>query len=325
MGEFFVVAWPGTGLDDGRPTRAAMEQLGAARAAGSDETTITFVAFGIGSQGVASALAGVGVQEVVAIDADLDPVGTDGYMEVLEGLAVRRPEAIVLFNDARARELGPRLAARCGGTAITDVVGAQRDGDRIVWTRQCFGGKAVADLVTRRQPAIVTIRPRAFAQVTPNGGSEPAITFSQVATEAHLVVSEEIRPADRTGSRLEDAKVIVAGGRGVGDQATFDLLGELAALLGGSVAASLAAVEAGWARDEQKVGLTGKVVSPELYIAVGISGASQHVAGLASVKTIVAINSDASAPIFRVANLGAVLDAKQAIPALIAELRRRVN
>jgi electron transfer flavoprotein alpha subunit len=91
------------------------------------------------------------------------------------------------------------------------------------------------------------------------------------------------------------------------------------------VAASLAAVEAGWARDEQKVGLTGKVVSPELYVAVGISGASQHVAGLASVKTIVAINSDASAPIFRVANLGAVLDAKQAIPALIAELRRRAN
>ena len=281
------------------------------------------MAFGTGSQSVAAALAGSGVKEVVAVDSDVDAVGTDGYLEVLERLAgARQPDAIILFSDARARELGPRLAARCGGTAINDVVAARRDGDSTVWSRPCFGGKAVADVVARRPPVVVAIRPRAFAQATPDGGAEPSITVHDGPSRAVLVVSEEVRAAVRTGARLEDAKVIVSGGRGVGDQATFDMLAELAELLGGSVGASLAAVDAGWARVEQQVGLTGKVVSPEIYIAVGISGASQHVAGLAAVKTIVAINSDASAPIFQVANLGAVLDAKEAIPALIAELRR---
>jgi electron transfer flavoprotein alpha subunit len=301
-----------------------LEQVGAARAAGDHGSAITFVAFGAGSPGVATMLAGTGVQEVIAIDADVDAIGNDGYLEVLNGLAgARRPSAVVLFNDARARELGPRLAARCGGSAINDVVAARRETGRTVWSRQCFGGKAVAEMVARREPAIVSIRPRSFAQVVAEGTVEPSTTIHTGPTGAPVVVSEEVRPANRSGARLEDAKVIVAGGRGVGDQATFDLLAELATLLGGSVAASLAAVDAGWARVEQQVGLTGKVVSPELYVAVGISGASQHVAGLAAVKTIVAINSDASAPIFQVANLGVVLDAKQAIPALIEELRRR--
>jgi electron transfer flavoprotein alpha subunit len=324
VGEILVAAWPGSGLENGRPTRAGLEQLGAARAAAGDVGSVTFVAFGPGSAGIAAALAGAGVRELVAVDADLDEVGTDGYLEVLDRLAAeRKPEVIVLFNDARGREVGPRLAARLGGTAINDVVAAVPAGGRTVWSRPCFGGKAVADVVARRQPVVVTIRPRAFAVVTPDGGPEPATTVIEGPTNPGLVRCEQVRAADRSGARLEDARVIVAGGRGLGDQEAFDQLGELATLLGGMVGASLAAVDEGWAKADQQVGLTGKVVSPELYIAVGISGASQHIAGLAAVKTIVAINSDSAAPIFQVANLGAVLDARQAIPALIAELRRR--
>jgi len=323
MGDSFVVAWPGTGFESGVPTRISLEQIGAARTA-AKSAPIRFVALGPTSDLVAKGLAGAGIDEVIAVAANVDELGNDEYLELLDRLvAERRPGVVVLANDARGRELGPRLAARCGGAAINDVIAVRNEDGRTIWSRPCFGGKAVADVAARRTPAVVTIRPRSFQAVVPSGESEPPTTALAGLANVSGVVSEEIHVADRSGARLEDAKVIVAGGRGMGGQEMFDRLTELAALLGGTVGASLAAVDQGWARVEQQVGLTGKFVGPELYIAVGISGASQHIAGLAAVKTLVAINNDPSAPIFRVANLGVVLDANEAIPALIDELRRR--
>jgi electron transfer flavoprotein alpha subunit len=323
MADTLVVAWPGTGFERGVPTRISLEQIAAARGA-TPSSRIRFVALGPTSDLVARELGGAGIDEVIAVAADAGELGNDEYLDLLHRLvAERRPGVVVLANDPRGRELGPRLAARCGGAAINDVIAVRNEGGQTVWSRPCFGGKALADVAARRTPAVVTIRPRSFQAGAPNGESQPPTTTLERLANASTVVSEEVRVADRSGARLEDAKVIVAGGRGMGGQEMFDRLTELAAILGGTVGASLAAVDQGWARMEQQVGLTGKVVGAELYLAVGISGASQHIAGLAAVKTLVAINNDPSAPIFRVANLGAVLDAREAIPALIDELRRR--
>lgn len=259
--------------------------------------------------------------ETLALESGLE-AGADAYVAALEQICgTHMIELVVLPADPPGREVAARLAMRLGGVVINDVT-AIALGDPLVWTRPVFGGKAVADVAARRSPVVVTARPRAFAPAPPTGSTSPAVKPLDPPAIPVRVTSREIRRSESQGPRLEDAKVIVAGGRGLGDQDQFNRLTELAQLLGGVVGASLAAVDEGWAAPDRQVGLTGKVVSPDLYLAIGISGASQHMAGLASVKNLVAVNSDPKAPIFSVANVAAVLDSRAAVPALIAEIRR---
>jgi electron transfer flavoprotein alpha subunit len=180
-------------------------------------------------------------------------------------------------------------------------------------------------VAARRVPTVVTVQSHAFRLAEAlEGVDPPSVTAIDVpASNSGAVRVVSAYDPERVPIKLEAAPVIVAGGRGIGDADLFASLSELADLLGGAVAATGAAIDEGWALTEQKIGLTGSVVSPELYVAVGVSGASQHLVGFSSARRIVAINTDRSAPIFKIADIGAVIDAGEAIPGLIALLKER--
>ena len=227
------------------------------------------------------------------------------------------PLLVLLAGDERGRQLAPRVAARAAGVGINNATSVEvRDG-RIHVTRPVFGGKALCRVVPLRSPAVVSLRSRTFEPAVASAGG--SVENRWVAVEERVRVIERIPPASGE-DRLEDARVVVSGGRGMGGAEDFSSLEQLAGALGGVVGASLAAVDQGWAPPSRQVGLTGKVVSPELYVAVGISGASQHLAGLAS-GVILAINNDAKAPIFEAAQLGLIGDAKLLVPALISAVQ----
>jgi electron transfer flavoprotein alpha subunit len=230
--------------------------------------------------------------------------------------------AIVLFGGtANGRDLAPRLAARLG-------VGVASDVDRLEWNegklrarRPVYSGKAFAIVDVTGMPAMATTRMNAFPAEESGGGAAAVVQIAVPAVEPKAKVVETKTPEAGELSIVE-ADIIVSGGRGLKEAANFSLIRDLAHALGGAVGASRATVDAGWIDHQHQVGQTGRVVSPNLYIAVGISGAIQHLAGMASSRHIVAINKDPEAPIFRVADFGVVGDLFQVVPALTAEVRR---
>jgi electron transfer flavoprotein alpha subunit len=229
---------------------------------------------------------------------------------------------VLLSGDERGSEIGPRLAERLGGTALTHVLGVEANGSgQVVWTRPVFGGKALAAVVATAEPAVATLRRGAFEPAEPTGGT--AAVETRTAPPPGDLVQLAGTDAPGAGVPIDQATVVVAGGRGLGSGGEFARLEELAGLLNGAVGASLGAVDEGWAAQDRQVGLTGKTVSPDVYFAIGISGASQHLAGIGGAKAVVAVNTDAQAPIFGAARLGVVMDCKAFLPALIEELRRR--
>jgi electron transfer flavoprotein alpha subunit len=195
-----------------------------------------------------------------------------------------------------------------------------RDG-KLLMTRPCYGGNAHATLVSRTLPQVATVRPKSQAAQERDESRTGAVTSFDAGPLASTceVVGRTVVEAD--GIRLEDAKVIVSGGRGLGSAEAFAELATLARVLGGAVAASRAAVDLGWASISSQVGLTGKVVTPELYLAIAISGASQHIAGITGARTIVAVNKDRNADIFKYARYGVVADWKAFLPAFTEECR----
>jgi electron transfer flavoprotein alpha subunit len=239
----------------------------------------------------------------------------DAAVAALAELVRERGERVVLLpRDDRTAEIAPRLAERLGGTCVTQAVGVE-DG---VWTRSAYGGKALVSVRPLAEPVVATLVRGAFPAADPDG--VPVVEAAPPAGEdAVELLGVETPAAD--GASLEDAKVIVAGGAGLGAGDAFRELEELAGLLGGAVGASLAAVDAGWAPPERQVGLTGKVVSPDVYFALGISGASQHLAGIGGAKAVVAVNTDAEAPIFASAKLGVVMDCHTFVSSMIEQLR----
>lgn len=240
-----------------------------------------------------------------------------------------QPTLVLLPGDLHGRELAPRLAARLGAGLLTECTGFALDpaGGGLVATRPVYGGKAVAEVSWITSGKVATIRPRAFAAAADTAPALPAtaetLPLPDLASAPDPVEILQESMADGAGAQLENARIVVSGGRGLGGPEGFTWLQELAQLLGGTVGASRAAVDAGWAPSALQVGQTGKAVAPELYVAVGISGAPQHLAGISAARHVVAINTDAEAPIFRRATVGIVGDWRQVVPELIAALRRR--
>jgi electron transfer flavoprotein alpha subunit len=303
-----------------RLSPSARELLGAAAYLGAAMASdVVFASLGDAS---AAADAGCyGASQAFAFDGDLETSANEGALAALTELA-RELEArtVLLPADERTAEVAPRLAERLGGSAVMHAIGLDvRDG-RPVWAKPVFGGKAVAEIAAASEPVVATLRRGAFAAANANGA------VASVSTRPAPVGNGDVellsREAPVAGNALEDASVIVAGGAGLGNGEVFEELEQLADLLGGAVGASLAAVDAGWAPPDRQVGLTGKVVSPDVYFALGISGASQHLAGLIGAKAIVAVNTDPSAPIFSAAHLGVVMDARTFVASMIAQLRR---
>lgn len=242
--------------------------------------------------------------------------------QVIKGLA---PAVILLAADNQGANLGPRLAHRLKGALVTEAIKLSTDGGRLACTKPVFGGKAQAVYTANRSPVVVTLRPRTQepAAVGSKGGSVQKVNVELSESLQVNKVLEQIKEAT-SGLKLADAKIIVSGGRGLGGPEPFQELKKLADLLGGAVGASRAACDAGWVPPSWQVGQTGTIVAPDLYIAVAISGASQHLAGIAAAKHVIAINKDPEAPIFKRAQLGIVADYKTVLPTLTEELRKLV-
>ncbi len=231
------------------------------------------------------------------------------------------PHAVLFGNDTYSQELTPRLAFRLGGSAVADGVELLPHGDRLRVKRAVYGGKAVATIELKRSPAVVWLRARAFEPATPREGVNAEI--NEVTPDVTAAATTRIieRKSEAAGeARLEDAAIIVSGGRGLGGPEPFEDLKALAAVLNAQVAASRAACDSGWCPPTWQVGQTGKKVAPGLYLAVAISGASQHLAGISDAKNIAAINTDADAPIFKHCRFGIVEDYKKVLPLLKEKL-----
>jgi electron transfer flavoprotein alpha subunit len=228
---------------------------------------------------------------------------------------------VLLGNDTFSQELAPRLAHRLGGSAAGDAVEVSVTDGKLQVTRGVYGGKATAVIALARSPGVVWVRARAMAP------AEDRVTGQVERLRLGLAPDKRVRVVSRNveakvGPRLEDARLIVSGGRGLGGPEPFKQLQALADAIGAQMAASRAACDAGWVPASWQVGQTGKKVAPELYMAIAISGASQHIMGIADSKVICAINRDADAPIFKHCTFGLVEDYQKVVGPLIERLSR---
>ena len=231
-------------------------------------------------------------------------------------------QAVVFAASATGKDLAPRVAAKLGVALVADITELAAEGGAIVATRPVYAGKALQKVKVRAQPAVLSVRPNVFTPVErPKAGAAETIA---VAISPSRVVVREVKAAPEGTLDVAEAQVIISGGRGLKEPANFKVLEDLARAFGGraAVGASRAVVDAGWRAHADQVGQTGKTVSPSLYIAVGISGAIQHLAGMRTSKVIVAINKDKDAPIFKVADYGVVGDLFEIVPKLADEIRK---
>jgi len=300
------------------PLPVALELLTKARSLGD---TVAAVALGPGASAAAETLGAYGAATVFASD---DPVfaETVGHAAALAlaGLVEEHRPALVLFSTSHdARDVAGRLQSLTGSTLMSNATDLPAT-DRA--EMPVFGGAVTVEVALGGpDPKIVLVRPTSFA-AQPSGGSATVVPVPVPHGSAWPRRVERHEEA-AAGPRLEEARVVVAGGRGLQEAANFALLEELATLLKGAVGASRAVVDAGWVPYSHQIGQTGRTVKPDVYIAVGISGATQHVVGMKGARRIVAINKDPDAPIFRLADLGVVGDALTVVPQLIAEIRAR--
>ena len=236
------------------------------------------------------------------------------------------PEIVLFAKTDLGRDVAPRLAFKLGVPVAQDCIdlGIDQDTKKVMVTRPVYGGSAIATLVFEDvETQIAIVIPKVFEPITPTENSKGDVIELNIELDEKLIKTKFIEEVvkESEGIPLESAKVVVAGGRGLGDAKNFDLLRELAEILGGAVGASRAVCDAGWLDHEYQVGLTGKTITPDLYITVGISGASQHMAGCSSSKNIVAINKDPNANIFNSANYGVVGDWNAILPAFLEAVR----
>ncbi|MEE4273367.1 MAG: electron transfer flavoprotein subunit alpha/FixB family protein [Thermoanaerobaculales bacterium] len=301
--------------------KASLQALSeAARHAGGDVAAV------IAGSGIGDAAAGLGAygatKVFVADDPNLALYSAEGYGEaVAKAVEAAAPDAVFFSGTAMGRDLAPRVAAKLGVGALADVVALEKDGDQLVARRPVYSGKAFATADSAgSKPQVISLRPNVFA-AEETGGSAEVVALDGLALSIRAVVKELV---DTGGGELDvaEADVIVSGGRGLKGPENFAVVKELADALGGAVGASRAAVDAGWIPHKHQVGQTGKVVSPSLYIAAGISGAIQHLAGMSSSKVIVAVNKDPDAPIFKIADYGIVGDLFDVIPPMVEEVKK---
>ncbi|WP_303869856.1 electron transfer flavoprotein subunit alpha/FixB family protein [Acetobacterium wieringae] len=245
----------------------------------------------------------------------------------LELCARYHPNTILIGATANGRDLGSKLAIclNTGLTADCTALSVEEETGNVVWERPAFGGNLYARILcSETRPQMGTVRPGAFKKPEKFQNRQPVMIREVIHTKEEDILTKVIdfiKANDEAGVKLEEAEYIVSGGRGLKGPENFAMLQELADLLGGTVGASRASVDAGWIPQTKQVGQTGKTVSPKVYIACGISGAVQHLAGMTESDTIIAINKDATAPIFDVADYGIVGDVFEMVPAMIKEIR----
>jgi electron transfer flavoprotein alpha subunit len=297
--------------------KVTLEMLTVARSLGS----VSAVAFG--SEDHSARLGEFGAEKIYAASGD----DIDGYLvapkaTVLAELIRRvQPAAVLLGSTQEGKEIAGRLAVKLDNGLLTDAVEVAADGTA---TQVVFAGSTIVKSKVTRGLPIVTLRPNSVTP-TPSAASPQVEQLSVTVSDTDKLARVSERVAEQKGSRpeLTEASIVVSGGRGVGNADNFKLVEETADLLGGAVGASRAAVDSGYYPHQYQVGQTGKTVSPQLYVALGISGAIQHRAGMQTSKTIVAVNKDAEAPIFELADFGVVGDLFKVVPQANEEIRKR--
>jgi electron transfer flavoprotein alpha subunit len=333
-GQALPTSWEGIGA-----AKLLVGQLGAG---------ITAVIFGKNVDAIATEAFKYGADEVLlADDTTLENYRSEPYTALLAKLAKdSSPEVILFPTTTRGRELAAMVAIDLNTGVLADVIGLEIQDGTLVATRPIYAGKLLSKVTCLTRPQLITFRGRIFTKPVPDASHTGTLTkVTPVMSEADILTKVESYAAGEAGVSLTDASVIVSGGRGVSNnpsltppsgldekqaeiwkaQQGFTLLGDLAQVLHAALGASRAAVDAGYIPYSHQVGQTGKVVSPDLYIACGISGAIQHQAGMRTSKVIVAINRDPEAPIFKLARYGIVGDLYQVVPALTEAFRQRLG
>ena len=283
-------------------------------------TELTAVLLGNGIEGLAEELKKYGADKIlVADDPALNDYTTDAYANILSGLIQSAdPAVIILGASAQGKDLAGRLAARLDAGVAMDCTAIKLDNGSLTYTRPMFGGKIVADVEVEGAPQIVAVRPNVMditEAAKDSAVDKPALEVGEIKT---TVIEKKMETDDKI--ELTEADIIVSGGRGTGGD--YAAIEALAAELGAAVGASRSAVDEGWRPHSDQVGQTGKTVSPTLYVACGISGAIQHLAGMSTSKYIVAINKDEEAPIFSKADFGVTGDLFDVVPAFTEEVKK---
>jgi len=285
------------------------------------------VILGKGIADLAKTVAAYGADKVILVDDDkLADYSTGAYTSVLNKIIRKEePQAVLLGNTAVGKDLAPRLAQRLGVGMASDWTGMEHDeANFLTFKRPIYGGKAFADVSSTTRPVVATIRPNTFPLGQQDAAKQAEVvneTAEIDAADLRAIVKEVIIAASARPELIE-ANIIISGGRGMKGPENYKILEECADVIGAAVGASRAAVDAGWIEQKFQVGQTGKTVSPTLYIACGISGAIQHLAGMSSSKVIVAINKDPEAYIFNVADYGIVGDLFEIVPLLTEEFKK---
>lgn len=327
---------------DGEVSGIAYELLGKAKDLAKDlNAEVTAVLLGYGVKGLADSLAEYGADKVIVVDdKELEVYRTEPYAHALASVINEyKPEIMLVGATAIGRDLGPRVSARVatGLTAdctvleigdFTDNMTKETIPNQLLMTRPAFGGNTIATIACPyNRPQMATVRPGVMQKIAPIAGAKANVVEYNpgfTPNDRYVEILNIVKAVKNTAN-IMDAKILVSGGRGVGSKENFKLLEDLAEVLGGTVSCSRAVVENGWLPVDLQVGQTGKTVRPQIYFAIGISGAIQHVAGMEDSDLIVAINKDEDAPIFDVADYGLVGDLNKIVPALTTALKAELG
>jgi electron transfer flavoprotein alpha subunit len=304
--------------------KGTLELLTAARESGMK---VQALVLGSGAKAVVEQLGAQGAEDVlINSDPSFDRYNPEAYTSLFaEALGAQKPKVVLASSNSLGRDLFPRVAARLGAGVTSDCIEVSFSGDQVKARRPMYAGKCTAEVSFSNSPfAIVLMRPNQITVKASTGAKTPAvheIGAGAAAKDLKTLIKDVVKGASEKLD-LTEANIIVSGGRGLKEAANFKIVNDLAEVLGATVGASRAVVDAGWVPHTMQVGQTGKTVAPTLYIAIGISGAIQHLAGMSGSKVIVAINKDGGAPIFQKATYGLVGDAFEIVPLLTDEFRK---
>ena len=322
----------------------AFELLGKGKELAKDlNTEVTAVLIGSGVKGLADQLAEYGADRVIVVDdPQLKDYRTEPYAHALASVINEyKPEIMLVGATAIGRDLGPTVSARVktgltadctmleiGDFPLNAAPGQEQQHNQLLMTRPAFGGNTIATIACPyNRPQMATVRPGVMQKIAPIAGAKANVVEYNpgfTPNDRYVEILKVVKAVKNTAN-IMDAKILVSGGRGVGSKENFKLLEDLAEVLGGTVSCSRAVVENGWLPGDLQVGQTGKTVRPQIYFAIGISGAIQHVAGMEDSDLIVAINKDEDAPIFDVADYGLVGDLNKIVPALTTALKAELG
>lgn len=316
---------------EGRLAPVTAEVIGTARKL-ADEAggTVAALLLGAGVSGLGQGIISLGADRAIWVEDPLLAEYEGGaYASVVSRVIEEvKPSVFLCALTDIGRDLAPRVASRQRAHLASDCVDVRWEGGRLVLSRPVWGGSATAEVASRgERMQVISIRPKAMPRAEADPGRTGEVESRPSGLDAASLSAKFLEKVSvkTEGVRLEEARVVVSGGRGLGGPENFQYLEELAKVLGGALGASRAAVDAGWVPPQYQVGQTGKIVSPDLYIAVGISGATQHMVGASPSKNIVAINTDPEAPIFERAHYGVVGDYRRVIPAFTAKCRELMD